>query len=92
MDTWEYRTFKLTVEAAADPATYDMLGNEGWELRGLAPLRKVYARSGGDPGRQDAGAPGNGAPHLPVRCPERSGQQVCFQSVLAARDAQLVQG
>ncbi len=35
MDRWEYCTFRLTMEAAEDPASYDQFGAEGWELAGL---------------------------------------------------------
>ena len=35
MDRWEYRTLRLTMEAAEDSASYDRFGAEGWELAGL---------------------------------------------------------
>jgi hypothetical protein len=38
MDRWEYRTFRFSMEAAEDPASYDRFGAEGWELTGLTAI------------------------------------------------------
>ena len=38
MDRWEYRTFRFSMEAAEDPASYDRFGAEGWELAGITAI------------------------------------------------------
>lgn len=40
MDRWEYRVFRLSVKAAEDPASYDALGAEGWELAALTGITR----------------------------------------------------
>ena len=41
MDRWEYRTFRFSMKAAEDPASYDRFGAEGWELAGLTGNGRV---------------------------------------------------
>jgi hypothetical protein len=38
MDQWEYRTFRFSMKAAEDPASYDRFGAEGWELAGITAI------------------------------------------------------
>jgi hypothetical protein len=38
MDRWEYRTFRFSMQAAEDPASYDRFGAEGWELAGVTAI------------------------------------------------------
>ena len=38
MDQWEYRTFRFSMQAAEDPASYDRFGAEGWELAGITAI------------------------------------------------------
>ena len=38
MERWEYRTFRFSMKAAEDPASYDGFGTEGWELPGITGI------------------------------------------------------